>query len=385
MPDVHAILSASGAKRWLSCTPSARLEETLPDSKSDFAAEGTLAHSIGELKVRKKYVEPMGQRTFQNRMRKFRDNPLYSDEMDTCTDAYLDYISGVVLQYPSAPHVAVERTLKFTGYVPESFGTGDCVILHGTNLHIIDYKHGKGVPVSAYENPQMMLYAIGAYLEYGLLYPIETVRMAIVQPRVSQDPSEWELPLSELLAWGESIKPIAQKAFAGEGEYNPGDHCRFCRAKSLCRARSAFSLSLESYQRQAPALLGKDELGGILERALVLEKWAKDVQSYCLTECLEGDGIDGWKAVEGRGSRVFTNQDAAFAHLKSSGVADAMLYERKPLTAPAVEKLLGKAQYRALLEDAGFIQKDPGKPALVPASDKREAIKKASAADVFSN
>ena len=379
----HAILSASGAHRWLHCTPSARLEETLPDNKSEHAAAGTLAHSIGELKLRRQFVGPISARTFKNRLKKLQDDPLYDVEMDICTDTYLDYVSQVALQYPSTPHVAVERRLCFKDYVPEGFGTGDCIVLHGNNLHIIDYKHGKGVPVSAYENPQMMLYALGAVSEYGLLYPVETVHVAIVQPRVSQEPSEWSIPAADLLAWGESIKPIAARAYAGEGEYEAGDHCRFCRAKSLCRARAAFCLELEQHQQAPPALLDKSELGGILTRAQVLAKWAKDVETFCLEACLNGDEVPGWKAVEGRGSRSFTDQDAAFNYLVANGVAEAMLYERKPLTAPAVEKLLGKAQYRQLLEDAGHIQKEAGKPTLVPESDKRDAIRPQSAADVF--
>ncbi|MDD4600753.1 MAG: DUF2800 domain-containing protein [Negativicutes bacterium] len=381
----HAVLSASGAHRWLPCTPSARLEATLPDNRSEYADEGTLAHSIGELKLRKQFVEPISARTYKSRLKKLQADPLYNPEMESCTDFYLDYVSQIALQYPSAPHVAVERKLHFTGYVPEAFGTGDCVVLHDSNLHVIDYKHGKGVPVSAFENPQMLLYALGAYLEYSLLYPIETVKMAIVQPRVSQEPSEWEMPIADLLAWGESIKPIAQKAFAGEGEYVAGDHCRFCRARSLCRARAVFCLEPERHQRQQPALLNKDELGDILTRAQVLAKWAKDVEAYCLNACLGGEDIPGWKAVEGRGSRIFTDQDAAFNYLVANGISDAMLYERKPLTAPAVEKLLGKAQYRELLEDKGHIHKEAGKPTLVPAKDKREAIKSQSAADVFKN
>lgn len=379
----HALLSASGAKRWLACTPSARLEETLPDNRSEYAEEGTLAHNIGELKLRKQWVEPLGPRAYKNRLKKLQEHPLYQDEMEACTDTYFEYVNQIALGYPSRPYVAIEKQLDFSAYVPEAFGTGDCIVMHGSVLHVIDYKHGKGVPVSAFENPQMMLYALGAWQAYQMLYPIETVKMAIVQPRVSLEPSEWEISITDLISWGESIKPIAKAAFAGDGEYVAGEHCRFCRARALCRARAAFSLEIEQQANTPPALLERSELDGILRRIAVLTKWTKDVEAYALTECLDGDGIPGWKAVEGRGSHNFTDQDAAFSYLMQNGIADAMLFERKPLTAPAIEKLLGKAQYRTLLEEPGFIQKEPGKPTLVPADDKREAIAKRSAADVF--
>lgn len=380
----HALLGASGAHKWLHCTPSARLEETMPDSTSDYAAEGSLAHEIGELKLRKAFVDPMGPRAYTNKLKKLQEKPLYQDEMLKHTDIYLDYISSIVHGYSSLPYVAVEKRLDYSAYAPEGFGTGDCIIIGGNTLTIADFKYGKGVPVSAEDNPQMKLYALGAYLAYSFLYPLETVKMVAVQPRLDSI-SEYEMSVDQLLEWGESIKPLAQKAFSGEGHFVAGDHCRFCRAKSLCRARVEFNTSLEDFQQMKPPLISNEEVGQILLRAQDLAKWAKDLADYALSECLKGGEIPGWKVVEGRGSRQYVNQDEAFKTLVAGGIEEVMLYERKPLTVPALEKVLGKNQYKALLLDTGHVKAEPGKPTLAVASDKREAIAQLKPEDVFKN
>lgn len=370
----HALLSASAAHRWLTCTPAARLEESLPETKSEYADEGRLAHEIAELKLQKAFVEPMGPRKFNAVLKKLQERPQYQPEMHKHTDAYLDYISSIVYSYATLPYVAVEKQVKYSNYAPEGFGTSDCIILGGTTLYVIDFKYGKGVPVSAEMNPQMLLYALGAYNAYSFLHLIETVKVAIFQPRVSDYPSEYELHIADLLAWGESIKPIAQKAFYGEGEYVPGSHCQFCRAKSQCRARAEQYLTLEEYHKMKPPIISNDEVGQILVRALDLAAWANDLKEYALSACLRGEDIPGWKAVEGRTSRSYVDQDAAFTALIAAGINEAVLYERKPLTVPALEKVLGKPDYRKLLEKPGHVKTEPGKPTLAPASDKREAI-----------
>lgn len=376
----HALLAASGASRWLTCTPSARLEETLPDSTSEYAAEGSLAHEIGELKLRKAFIEPLGPRTFNSRIKKFKENPLFQEEMLKHTDTYLDYISGIVHGYATPPYVAVEKRLDYSAYAQEGFGTGDCIVIGGNTLHVDDFKYGKGVPVLAKDNPQMKLYALGAYEAYSFLYPIETVKMAIIQPRLDNI-SEYEMPVSDLLAWGESIKPIAQKAFAGEGEFVSGDHCRFCRAKALCRARSEFNLALGDYLHMKPPLISNEEVGQILGRAQYLAKWVSDLEEYALAECLKGNDIPGWKAVYGRSKREFIDVDAAFKVLTTNGTEETMLYNREPLTLAKVEELLGKARFKELLTP--YVNTPPGKPTLAPATDKREAITRISAAEDF--
>jgi hypothetical protein len=366
----------------LHCTPSARLEEQFPDQESEYAAEGTLAHAIAELKLRKHFVEPMGVRTFNKKLKELQADDLYQDEMMRHTDTYVDYIKGIVHGFTTPPYVAIEKRLDYSFYAPEGFGTGDCVIIAGNTLYINDLKYGKGVPVSAVGNPQMRLYALGAYTEYSFLYPIEKVKMAIIQPRLD-DISEDEMSIAELLEWGESIKPIAQKAFAGEGDFVPGDHCRFCRARHTCRARTQHYTALEDFNKMVPPLISNEEVGQILERARGLAKWVSDLEEYALAEILKGGDVTGWKAVEGRGSRQYTNIDDAFKRLTENGIEEAMLYERKPLTVAQVEKVLGKAEYRKLLEEPGLVKVEPGKPTLALMSDKRDAITRVTAADDF--
>jgi hypothetical protein len=369
----HALLSASGSHRWLTCTPSARLEEQFPDTTSDYAKEGTLAHEIAELKLRKYFIEPMSKSVFTRRLNQFKKHELFQDEMLKHTDTYLDYLKEISFNIPGTAYVAVEKRIDYSAYAPQGFGTVDCLIIGGDTLYVTDFKYGKGVPVSAENNSQMKLYALGAYLEYGFLYPIKNVQLAIIQPRLDSI-SEWSLTIEELLEWGEEIKPIAQKAFNGEGEFVPGERCKFCRAKAQCRARAQHYLDLDFYKQMKPPLISNEEVGSILERAIALESWVKDIKEYALAESLKGNDIPGWKAVEGRSLRVFVDQDKAFEHLKANGIDEAMLYERVPLTVSKLEKQLGKKEFRSLVEEAGLVEKSPGKPTLVPVTDKRTAI-----------
>lgn len=369
----HALLSASSAVRWLACTPSTRLEEQFEDKGSPYAAEGTLAHEIAELKLRKYYTEAMAKGTFTRRLNKLKKQEHYQEEMLKHTDTYLEYLQEITLAMDSVPYVAIEKKVDFSSYVPEGFGTADCIIISKNTLYVNDFKYGKGVQVSAEENPQMKLYALGAYLEYGFLYPIEKVHMSIVQPRLNSI-SEYEITIEELLKWGEEIKPIAGKAFKGEGEFSPGDHCKFCKAKAVCRARADEYSALEDFHQMKPPLISNNEVGKILEKAQGLDSWIKALKEYALKESLKGNEVPGWKAVEGRGSRNFIDQDKAFEELQEKGIKEAMLYERVPLTVPKIEKQLGKKEFRELVENTGLVQKSPGKPALVKSSDKRQAI-----------
>jgi hypothetical protein len=379
----HALLSASGSHKWLNCTPSARLEESLPETESDYANEGRLAHEIGELKLRKTFIEPIGPRAFNSKLKKLQEKPLYQDEMLKCTDIYLEYVSGIVHSFAYPPYIAVEKRIDYSIYAQEGFGTGDCIIIGGNTLHVIDYKHGKGVPVSAYRNPQMLLYALGAYTEYSFLYPIETVKVTIIQPRLDDGISKFSLPIEELLSWGEMITPIAKAAYEGVGEYVPGEYCRFCRAKARCRARCDTHTALEDFHMMKPPLISNEEVGLILTRAQNLAKWVSDLEEYTLGECLLGNYVPGWKVVEGRSVRQFTDPDAAFNILKANGTEEVMLYERKPLSLANIEKLIGKPKFKELL--SLLVETPPGKPALAPASDTRNAIKRRSAEDDFKN
>ena len=369
----HAVLSASGASRWLACTPSARLEEQFPDSTSEYAKEGTLAHEVCELKVRKNLIEQMPTRTYNTKLKKLKENELWQDEMDKFTDAYLEYIQELVHSYSCSPAVMVEKKVDFSQYVPEGFGTADCIVIAEGTMHIIDFKYGKGVAVSAENNPQMKLYALGAYLEYSMLYPIEKIKMAIVQPRLENEASESEIFVAELMDWAENVvKPLAEKAYKGEGTYIAGNHCRFCRAKATCRERARMNLEASKFEMRAGALLSDTEVGEALKMAQDLAKWAEDLKEYALTESLKGKIIPGWKAVEGRSVRAFKDTDLAIKTIIDSGIDEALLYERKQLTLAQIEKLLGTKQFKELVGE--LVEKAPGKPTLVLETDKREKI-----------
>lgn len=368
----HALLSASGAHRWLHCTQSARLEATLPDTESEAAKRGTLAHEIAELKLQKIF-SGLPTRKFNAELKKFKAHELYEPIMDDHTDAYVDYIQSIVHQFPSPPFVAIERKVDLTDYVPESFGTSDCIIIGDGRLHVIDYKNGQGVPVPAENNPQMKLYALGAFKAFSLLFPIKEVHLSIVQPKVWEQPSEWSISAADLLAWGESIKPIALAAFNGEGEYTVGDHCGFCRAKATCRARVEHMLEAGSKAPLKPPLITWDEVGDVLRRAEGIVSWYKDLKDKALAQVLQGGQVAGWKAVEGRGGRDYADLDKAFAHLKEKGIDEAVLYERKPLTPPQLEKALTKKVYKELLEEPGFVISRSGAPTLALEDDKRPA------------
>lgn len=379
----HAILSASGASRWMACTPSARLEEQFPDSTSEYAKEGTLAHELCELKVRKNLIEPMHTRTYNSKLKKIKEHELWQDEMEKHTDTYLEYIQGLVHSYNCTPAVMVEKKVDFSSYVPDGFGTADCIIIADGTLHVIDFKYGKGVAVSAENNPQMKLYGLGAYLEYSFLYAIDKVKMTIVQPRLDEVISEYEISVTELMEWAEEVvKPLADMAYKGEGTYIAGNHCKFCRAKATCRERARMNSEVAKFDFKQPALLTDEEVGEALKMAQDLAKWAEDLKDYALAESLKGKLIPGWKAVEGRGSRVFTDNEEALKVLIDGGIDETMLYERKQLTLAQIEKVLGPKQFKELV--GNMVEKSPGKPTLVIETDKRESIvNKTTAAEDF--
>jgi hypothetical protein len=368
------------------CTPSAVLEAQFPDTTSAAAREGTLAHELAELKLRNYfYTVDFGRTKLTRAVNKLKKEEIWQDEMMGYTDTYLDYIKSVAMKFENQPYVAIEKRVSFGAYVPDGFGTADCILIGGGTLHIIDFKYGKGVPVSAEGNPQLSLYALGAYEAYKILYPIETIRMSIVQPRLSEETSEWSCPVKELLAFGNYVKEKAELAIKGEGEFRPTEKaCRFCRAKGRCRARSEENVKLAFAPGfgKKPPLISNDEMGQYLLQGADVAKWLSDLQDCALAECLAGKEVPGWKAVEGRGSRDWTDMDQAFDTLKENGINEAILWERKPLTLAQVEKVVGKKDFESYV--GSLVVKKPGKPALVKESDKREAItNKVSAAEAF--
>lgn len=379
MPPVgHALLGASSAHIWLQCPPSARNGEKFEDRAGVSAQEGTLAHTLAELKVRS-YFTTMAKSAYTRAYNKIKKDDLYDTEMDRVTDDYLDFAKDCAMSFSAPPTVVCEQRVNFNGYVPDGFGTADLIMIGGNTLRVIDFKYGKGVPVAAENNPQMMLYAIGALAQYSLLYRIERVVLSIAQLRLGE-PTSWETTPDELYKWAaEYVKPRAELAYKGEGEYKEGEHCRFCKAKARCRAYAEANMKVaERHQAdEDPALLSDSEIGELLTRAEPFFRWFGAVQTYALDAVLNGGAIPGWKAVEGRSVRQFDDLDAAFAELRAAGVDEALLYERKPLTPTAVEKLLGKAQFAELC--GAHIIKPHGKPALAPESDKRPAYSRAAA------
>lgn len=387
----HALLSASGAGRWLACPPSAKLEEQFPDTESIVAAEGTLAHELAEAKVRNFFfAKEFSKRKLNSTVKKLQANELWNNEMQGYTDEYLDYIKNTALSLKSAPSVRIEQRVYFKEYTLadpadeiEGSGIADCILLYGDTVHVIDFKYGKGVPVKAEHNPQLMLYALGAYQAYRMLYPVSRAKLTIVQPRLDSI-SEWECSAEELLKFGDYVKERAELAVVGRGDFAPGlDTCRFCRAKALCSARSAENVRLAFFTDKKPPLISNEEVGDYLKKGEDVAKWLEDLKAYALKECLDGKEVPGWKAVEGRGSRDWTDMDAAFGTLVKGGIApEEMLWEKKPLTLAQVEKMIGKKDFA---ESVGkYVVKAPGKPTLAKESDKRPAImNKVTAAEAF--
>lgn len=393
-PEQHAKLSASSAHRWLNCPPSVKLSEQFSSKTSSYAEAGRLAHSIAELKARKCFLEPMSSRTYNAQLKKMQTDPNYDKGMEDSTDTYLEVLKETAFAFEQAPFVALETRVDFSDYVPDGFGTADCIMIGAGTIVIIDYKNGAGVPVEAEENPQMKLYALGALQVYAPIFgdSIQRVVMKIVQPNAGGTKT-WETTVQEVKAWAtNTVKPTAVKAFAGEGEFCAGDWCRFCPAKAQCSARARQMLELEpmvgakpllaqltgSQTRDAVELLTDTQVGDVLRRARNLKKWVEDLEEYALSAALAGREITGFKAVEGRGSRDWENLDAAFSVLQERGVNEALLWERKPVSVAGLEKALGKKPFTEAAGD--LVVKKPGKPTLVPVSDKRPAYNAAAIA-----
>lgn len=388
-PREHAVLSASSAYRWLKCTAAPRFEEQFEDSTSEYAQEGRLAHAICELKVNKHFTNAVKPGAYAAQLKKLKEDPLYSDEMDKTSDLYIEHLKDKAMQFDAKPSVAAEVRVDFSEYVPEGFGTCDCVMICGDTMHITDYKHGKGVPVSAENNPQMRLYALGALKRYRPVYGdrIKKICMTIDQPRIQSEPDSETITTDELLSWGEGIKPIAIKAYMGLGTFCPGEHCRFCRGKTKCRARADANTALEEFKDCAlpgqPALddlnrvLTDAEIGDLLMRGQQLVQWYKDLEEYATKALLDGKPIEGWKLVAGRSNRTFTDQDAAINAAIEAGYDRSLLYDLKPKTLSEIEKLMGKSEFADKI--GAYVIKPPGKPTLAPITDKREAYSPAAA------
>lgn len=367
MGTKHALLSASSADRWLHCPPSARLSESYEDKGSDYAAEGTDAHSLCEYKLKK----ALGMEA---------DDPTenlswFNQEMDDHATGYAAYVLEQVeaaKESCSDPVVLIEQRVDFSRWVKQGFGTADCIIIADGTLQIIDFKYGLGVLVSAEENPQIMCYGLGALEIFDCLYEIDTVRMTIYQPR-RENLSTYELSREDLLRWAdETLTPAADLAFAGDGNFLCGEWCGFCKAKNACRARAKANLELAKYEFKLPPLLTDEDVEEILSKVDDLVAWASDIKDYALQQAISGKVWTGFKLVEGRSNRKYVNDAAVAAAVEKAGFDP---YEQKLLGITAMQKLLGKARFEEVL--AGLVEKPQGKPTLVPESDKRPAMNNA--------
>ena len=363
-PKSHAILSASSSHRWLNCNPSARLEQEFEDQETEAAAEGTAAHALCEHKLRKAL-----------KLRSKKPVSQYDcDEMDDYTDGYVQFVMEQLAQAKLTcpdPQVLIEQRLDFSCYVPDGFGTGDCLIIASPRLHVIDFKYGLGVLVDAYQNPQMMLYALGALRIFDCLYDITEVSMSIYQPR-RENVSTWTISVDELMDWAENtLRPKADLAYKGEGEYSPGSWCQFCKAAVKCRARAEEKLDLARFEFAQPPLLSDAEIEEILGKLDDLTKWANEIMAYAQDAAINyGKEWAGYKLVESRTNRKYTDEDAVIRAAASAGYRD--IYKKTLISITEMEKLMGKQTFKEIL--GGLVAKPIGKPTLVPASDKRPAI-----------
>lgn len=368
MAKAHAVLSASSSKMWISCPPAARLNAAAADISSEYAQQGSSAHQLAEFKVKHSLgcnvQDPTESLTY------------FDNEMADCTDSYALYVTEQIekaKQHCRDPIVLIEQRVDFSKWVPGGFGTADAIIVSDNVLTIIDLKYGLGVLVDAEKNSQMMCYALGALQLFDGIYDIEKVSMTIFQPR-REHISTYEISKKELFDWADTIlKPAAQLASKGEGEFKAGEHCRFCKVKAACRKRAEYNLELAQYDFKTPDTLEDDEVEIILSKVDDLISWVSDIKEYALQQALNGKQWNGWKIVEGRSIRKYTDDALVASTVQNEGFDP---YEHKILGITAMTKLLGKNKFEDLL--GGFIEKPKGKPTLVPMSDKRPSMNKAA-------
>lgn len=377
----HALLSPSSAHRWLNCPLAPRLEATLPEKPSEYAREGTVAHSVCEITAKKKFKKVKAAE-YNRVIKKLKTDAVWDDEMLHTAETYVEHLTELAMEFANEPYIAFEVKVDISDYVPEAFGRCDCVMFGGDTLIITDYKHGKGVPVSPDENPQLMLYALGALKLYKPLFGVALKKVAVYidQPRIGAYDG-WTCTVDELLAWGESVKPKAQMAFMGFGEYHAGDWCRFCRANGICKAQAEQQIGafddFSAAVGNPTALLSPSEMGDVLKRGETLVSWYETVREKALESLLNGEKIPGYKVVEGRSTRCWTDQDKALDKLQESGVDRAVIYDSVPKTLAQLEKLLGTARFKELVGE--FVTKPQGKPTLALETDSRKEFNSAAA------
>lgn len=386
MPELHAKLSSSASKRWLGCPGSVKLSEHYPNGSSIYADEGTIAHGVAEGMISKD--DKLVQKYNVEADKFYGEHPELNGtflEMKMILQPYVDYVFEEYAEQvheDEAAQLMTEERVDLTEYIPGGFGTSDVVILRQGRLHIIDLKYGKGVSVSAEDNPQLKLYALGTLARFDMLYDIEDVVMTIYQPRLDNVSTD-TIKAKDLYAWGEEvIKPGAQLALSEDAPVHAGDWCQFCPARYDCKERARDAMELQKYLGQM--VLSPEEISEILGKIDRLTKFAEDIKESALTKALDGEEIPGWKVVEGRSIRKYVgSEEEIVRQCEGAGYDQALLYERKLLTITNMEKLMGKKQFAEVL--GAYVEKPEGKPTLAPESDKRPAITNNSAAEDFAD
>lgn len=375
----HAKLSASGAKQWLNCPPSIKASAGVVDTTTEFAQEGTFAHELSELYFSNLY-EDLSDSDFEKQFEERKQSEYYSEELREHVEQYVNVVEETINEAKAQdePILFFEHRLDLTRYVPESFGTGDVVIYYNGTVEVIDLKFGKGVEVSALNNPQLRLYGLGAYELLKDFEDIHTIKMTIIQPRLNNISSE-TVDADDLIDWGlNTVKPQALKAYNGQGEFKAGSHCRFCKIRHTCRARAEAN-SVKQDDMKAPATLNDDELAELLHKLPEIKRWAKDVEEYCREQAFENNrNFNGWKVVEGRASRKYVDDGQVYERLKAHYDPQEVT-ETKVLSISKLEKQLGKKKVTELLSD--LVVKPQGKPTLVTEDDKRQAIQNSAEND----
>ena len=368
----HAVLSASGSSRWLNCTPSARLEEKFPNKSSEYAKEGTLAHEFSEYLLRKE-LRIISEEDYEREYSKIQESEYYSDEMDEHVQVHVDYvltqlkISNKTTKGSSI--IYIEEKVDLSEYIEEGSGTCDVMIIGDGVLEVIDLKYGKGVRVSSEENSQLKLYGLGALDLVSLMYDIHTVKLTIVQPRMDSV-SSFEISVQDLKQWAEDfVIPRAELAFKGDGEQVTGDWCKFCKAKSVCRKLAEENLEIMKHEFSDPKELSDSEILDIYQKASKINDWLSSISEHVFNEALSGKKWEGYKLVEGRSNRVFSDPEKVEERLIELKFKPEDFTISKLAGIGQIEKLVGKNKIQTLIGD--LIIKPPGKPTLAPDSDKR--------------
>ena len=372
----HARLNASSSHRWMMCPPSVKLSEQFADKPSPYAEEGTFLHELSELKLHR-YLGDMAPELIEAQYAEHEDSDFYSDEAENVTDEYVAFCIETIEAVRSScadPLIMVEHRLDYSEYVPDGYGTGDLLIVADGVIEVIDFKGGRGVRVDAHRNSQLMLYGLGALLEFDPLYDIHTVRVTIVQPRLSNT-STYEISADDLIRWAETdVRPKALLAAKGEGEFCAGEWCRFCKARYTCRKRSEYHMKLAERDFRQPDLLSDEEIADILPIADSLNNWVQDLIAYATQQAVDGKSWPGYKLVAGRSNRRYTSEAEVIKAATDAGYTD--IYKTSLLSVGDLEKRMGRKAFRDVV--GKFIVKPTGAPTLVPESDPRKPYSDAS-------